>query len=121
MKVSILGKNGLKAVYLNRRKAVREKCLNCAGWSYKEVTNCEFDDCDLYLFRFGKGKQNAKARAKAIRNYCLWCMNGQRSEVSKCASSDCPLFPYRKGGIDRSAEIDPTQKKQHIEAVSEAI
>ncbi len=105
MKVSILGKNGLKVVDLNRRKAIRERCLNCAGWSYKEVTNCEFDDCDLYLFRSGEGKQNAKARAKAIGKYCLWCMDGQAAEVTKCPAIDCSLFPYRQTKTDRSTEI----------------
>lgn len=118
MIVSILGKNGPKVVDLNRRKAIRERCLNCAGWSYKEVTNCEFDDCDLYLFRYGQGKQNAKDRSKAIRKYCLWCMNDQYGEVAKCPSKDCPLFPYRKTKIERSAEIKIMPKKGHIQAFS---
>ncbi len=114
MKVTILGKNGLKVVDLNRRKAIRERCLNCAGWFHKEVTNCTFTGCPLYPFRSGQGKQNAKVRAKAIRNYCLWCMNGQRSEVSKCISPDCSLFPYRNSVTDRSTEIQSLPKKGHI-------
>lgn len=67
MKVIMLSKNGPKVVGLNRRKAVRERCLNCAGWFHKEITDCTFTDCHLYPFRSGQGKQNAKARAKAIR------------------------------------------------------
>jgi len=114
MKVSILGKNGLKVVDLNRRKAIRERCLNCSGWSCKEVAHCEFADCSLYPFRSGQGKQNAKARAKAIREYCLWCMNGQLGEVSKCTSPDCPLFAYRKTQTDRSTEIKSLPKTRHI-------
>ena len=95
MKVSILGKNGLKVVDLNRRKAIRERCLNCAGWSYKEVTKCEFDDCDLHPFRSGTGKQNPKNRSKAIRDYCLWCCAEQLMEVSKCPCTDCrPICQY---------------------------
>jgi len=105
MKVTILGKNGVKVVNLNRRKAIREKCLNCAGWCHKEVTNCTVTDCILYPFRSGQGKQNAKARAKSIRKYCLWCMNGQHGEISRCSSKDCSLFPYRKTRTDRSTEI----------------
>ena len=115
MKVLVMGKSGRKIVDLNRRKAIRERCLNCAGWSYKGVTNCEFDDCDLHLFRSGTGKQNAKDRSKAIRKYCLWCMNGQYGEVAKCPSTDCSLFPYRKIKIDRSTEIKSLQKNDHIE------
>ena len=119
MKVIILGKNGQKMVDLNRRKAVRERCLNCTGWSHKEVTNCILKDCQLYPFRSGKGKQDAKTRSKAIRKYCLWCMNGQHGEVSKCPSTDCSLFPYRKTRTDRSTEIKSLPKKSHIEVCFE--
>ena len=119
MKVLIQGKNGLKSLDLNRRKAIRERCLNCSAWSHKEVTNCTFKDCALYLFRSGQGKQNAKARAKAIRSYCLWCMNGQHGEVSKCPSTDCTLFAYRKIKIDRAPEIKSLLKKGNIEACFE--
>jgi len=119
LKVSILCKNGRKVVDLNRRKAIRERCLNCTGWSYDEVTNCIFKDCPLYPFRSGKGKQNAKDRSKSIRSYCLWCMNGQLSEVSKCSSIDCSLFPYRKTRTDRSTEIKSLRKKRHIEGIFE--
>jgi hypothetical protein len=119
MKVTILGKNGPKVVDLNRRKAIRERCLNCSGWYHKEVMNCIFTDCSLHPFRSGRGKQNAKTRAKAIRKYCLWCMNGQHGEVSKCPSTDCSLFPYRKNRTDRSAEIKSLPKKSHIEAIFE--
>ena len=119
MKISITTKNGLKIVDLNRRKAIREQCLNCSGWSHNEVSDCTFTDCSLYLFRSGRGKQNAKARSDAIRKYCLWCMNGQNVEVSKCPSTDCSLFPYRKTKTDRSTEIKSLQKKGHIEAYFE--
>ena len=119
MKVTILGKNGPKVIDLNRRKAIRERCLNCDGWYHKEVTNCTFKDCPLYPYRSGKGKQNAKDRTKAIRKYCLWCMNGQHGEVAKCPSTDCSLFPYRKTKTDRSTEIKFFPEKGHIEAFPE--
>ena len=117
MRVSILGKTGPKIVDLNRRKAVRERCLNCTGWQPKEVKQCTSNDCSLYAFRSGEGKQNPKARKKTIRDYCLWCMNGQRSEVSKCVSNDCPLFPYRKSTTDKSVNISVLPKKHHIKPV----
>jgi hypothetical protein len=119
MKVKIQSKDGNKIVNLNRRKAIRERCLNCSGWVLKEVSNCGFIDCPLYLYRSGKGKQNPKKRKNAIRAYCRWCMCGQRSEVSKCVSQDCPLFPYRMNGIDRPSKIDVLAKNAHIEAVLE--
>jgi len=113
MKVSILRKKGHEIVNLNRRKAIREKCLQCSAWSHKEVT-----DCPLYLFRSGSGRQNSKERAMAIRSYCLSCMNGQRYEVKKCVSPDCALFPYRNVHVDRSAEIKSLSKIGHIEVLS---
>ena len=120
MKVQIQSKDGNKIVNLNRRKAIRERCLNCSGWVLKEGSNCEFVDCPLYPFRSGKGKQNPKKRKNAIRAYCRWCMCGQRSEVSTCVSKDCPHYPYRMNGIDRSSKIESLTKNAHIEAVFEA-
>ena len=108
MKVQIYAKGGFKLITkdLNRRKAIRERCMNCVAWSPKEVENCIFaDDCQLYPFRSGQGKQDAKLRAKAIRAYCLdFCCVGQPYEVQKCVSRYCPLFPYRHHKTDRSVE-----------------
>ena len=119
MKVKIQIKGGHKIINLNRRKAIRERCLNCSGWVPNEISNCEFVDCPLHPFRSGKGKQNPAIRKKALRNYCLWCMCGQRSEFSKCVSHDCPLFPYRQNGIDSASKMASLLKKDHIEAVFE--
>ena len=81
MKIAILGKNGLTLIDLDRRKAIRERCLNCSSWIPKEASNCSFHNCPLYPYRMAKGKQNAKARRKAIRKYCLWCMSGKPSDI----------------------------------------
>jgi len=117
MKSKILGKNGLKVVDLNRRKAIKEKCLDCSGWSYTEVKNCSFIECPLYPFRTGQGKQDAKDRSRAIREYCLWCMNAQNYEVTKCPSIDCSLYPYRKTKVDKSTEIKSLPKKKRIRTI----
>ena len=106
MRVCIQSKSGSKIVDLSRRKAIRERCLNCCGWVVKEVKDCDYEgDCSLFPFRSGTGKQNAKERSKAIRRYCLQCCAGQRLEVTECPAEDCPLFAFRKTGIDRSVEI----------------
>ena len=115
----ISGKNDFKSVNLNRRKAIRERCLNCSGWSSRDVRFCEFSNCHLYPFRSGQGKQDPKKRSKAIRGYCLWCMNGQRSEVKNCPSIDCPLFPYRKTRTERPPKIIYMTKNGLIEVISE--
>jgi hypothetical protein len=120
IRVKIQTKSGHKIINLNRRRAIKERCLNCSGFKYSEIKNCDFFDCPLHAFRSGKGKQNAKARNKAIRQYCLWCCAGQSGEVLNCPILDCPLWPYRKGRIDRSSEIVSMQKNEHIEATFES-
>ena len=111
MKVRIKSRNGNKITNLNRRKAVKERCLDCSGWSAARRVNCDLDDCDLHPFRTGLGKQNAKARHIAIRVYCLWCSCGSVKEVKKCAVKTCALFPYRNSIIDKSVEIVSTVRK----------
>ncbi len=112
--------NKLAITRFNRRKSIRKKCLDCSGFSPKEVTNCKFKDCALYPYRSGRGKQNPKARSEAIRKYCLWCVVDQRNEMLKCPSIDCELWPYRKSQIERPAKFKSLQKNDHIEALSEA-
>ena len=119
MMVSFLGKNGPKVVHLNRRKAIRERCLICSGRSHTDVKNCEFTDCFLHPFRSGQGKQNATTRTKSILRYCRWCMNGKYSEVTKCPSTDCPLIIYRKHRVDRLLKIQSLPKKAHIRSIFE--
>jgi hypothetical protein len=124
MRVAILSRDGLRLANLNRRKAIRARCLDCSGWSFDEVKDCGFRDCPLYPFRSGQGRQNAKERMKAIKRYCLWCMAGQKPEITKCVSVRCPLFAFRKGErLDRSiAIISPfLPEKEHIHATFQTI
>ncbi len=86
-------------VKLNRRQAIRERCLNCSAGSTKDVAECPMTDCPLYPLRMGRGKQNPKDRNKAIMSYCrLWCSGNQIKEVRLCPSVDCPLHPFRLPG-----------------------
>lgn len=117
MKIQIPTKRSSKIIAINRRKAIRERCLNCSEWSHHQITNCEFSDCNLHPFRMAKGKQDPKKRTKAVRQYCLWCVNGQYREIRKCTATDCPLFPYRKWKIDRSVGIDAETLKSSYRAV----
>ena len=119
MKVSIMSKDGLRVINLNRRKAIHERCLNCSCWNPFDVTNCTFSDCPLYEFRTGKGKQAPKKRKQAIRAYCLWCMAGHVREISKCVSYHCALFPYRMDKTDMSVKIDSISQDDHIGVVFE--
>jgi len=98
-------KDGYKVVSLNRKKAIRYKCLDCSGWHPKEASRCIYPHCPLFPFRSGQGHQEPKARKAAIVSYCRWCMNGSVKVVRECPSMECPLFPYRMGKADLSAVI----------------
>jgi hypothetical protein len=95
MIAKVLTKNGVKEIDLNRRKAIRLKCLDCSGFEDIEVKNCAYQDCSLLHFRTGKGKQNAKDRDKAIKSYCMWCTIDQPYEITNCTSLDCALYIFR--------------------------
>ncbi len=104
IEVEILGPNGLKVVKLNRRKAIRERCLNCTNWSINAVSNCTSEECPLFSFRSGRGKQNAKERRAAIAKYCQWCY--QKKSAADCPVITCPLYVYRQGSPDRSVALN---------------
>lgn len=93
---------------MNRRKSIRQKCLDCSGYEHKEVTDCTITDCPLYPFRGGTGKQNPKERNRAIKDYCLCCMNDQSSEIALCVSPFCSLFPFR--GYNRATNASIAEK-----------
>lgn len=117
MKFSVLSKNGVVVMNLNRRKAIREQCLNCVGWIHSEVRNCDFTWCALHPYRMGTGKQDAADRAASIRKYCLQCCNDQPVEVRWCPCRDCSLYPYRKAKADKSVEIKTGTADEQLEAV----
>lgn len=89
-----------ETVRLNRRRSIREKCLNCSEWSTKDVQECPFGDCPLHPYRTGKGNQNPKQRDKAIRSYCLWCCNGQPSGVRLFPIEICAYFGLSEAFTD---------------------
>ena len=105
MKALIRRKNGIEEVDINRRKAIREKCLNCSSWSPKEVKECDVHACDLYDFRLGAGKQDAKKRTKSINTYCTWCMGGDKYEIKRCTVETCPLYSFRIGARSTNKAI----------------
>ena len=105
MRFIVLGKSGPEVMNLNRRKAIRERCLNCVGWIPSEVRGCDFTDCALHPYRMGSGKHDANERAKAIRRYCLQCCLDQPTEVRLCPCTDCSLYPYRHSKVDRTVEL----------------
>lgn len=51
---TFISKCGLKTKNLTGMSAIREKCLECSAWSFKDVKLCPAKDCALYPFRFGR-------------------------------------------------------------------
>ena len=80
---------------MNRREAIRARCLDCSGFSKADVRDCEIKTCALFPFRMGTGHQDPVARSKAIRSYCLWDMAGRQHEVAACQDAGCVLHPFR--------------------------
>ena len=114
MKMRIMAKRGHKVIDINRRKAARERCLNCSAWVVPDVTNCAMTDCHLYPYRLGAGKQNAKDRTKAIQDYCSWCCAESPQEKMKCPSVFCPLWVYRKSGVDKTRQFQNLDEENAI-------
>jgi len=42
-----------REVNLTRSKAIRYFCLECCGWQYNEVRDCQSCLCPLYPYRLG--------------------------------------------------------------------
>ena len=98
----ILQQSIKKSISINRRKSIRLHCLECSAFSPKEVRECHIDNCPLFPFRMGVGKQDPKQRDRSIKRYCLECGGGSRHEVSLCAGGDCKLYPYRNTSKNKS-------------------
>ena len=92
---------------MNRRQAIQTKCLSCSGFSIDRVRNCPLNDCLLFPFRMGVGKQDPKNRDRAIRAYCVSCMGQQKRAVKSCPSSQCPLYPFR---LSKRKYLDENRK-----------
>jgi hypothetical protein len=43
---------------LSPLKAIRAKCLDCMCGSFKEVSICPIENCQLYAYRFGRRPKN---------------------------------------------------------------
>jgi len=96
----------IKVKNLTPLKAIKFRCVDCSGGSYKEVKECpcyedngSIEKCPLWLYRFGKRPKEKPELTpiKAIRKYCLWCCCGGYKEVKECPVKDCSLYEYRMG------------------------
>jgi hypothetical protein len=70
-------------------KAIRRKCLDCSGGSYKEVKECPVVDCPLYEYRIGK---NPKRKLKSTSKMPI---------LSKNSIVERQVFLENSSGIDK--------------------
>lgn len=50
-------------------KAIRLKCYDCSGWSWKEVDKCEYANCSLYPYRYGRKPKGVKYASITPKEY----------------------------------------------------
>ena len=56
----------------NKRRAIREKCLECSGDSPKEVTLCHLFDCSLWPFRTGSFIDSSIYRTRIDKTFAKY-------------------------------------------------
>lgn len=101
-------------------RAIRQRCINCSGFSLKEVRDCQHTECPLHEYRQGHRPPKGTAQRtplKAIRQHCLACCCGSALEVRLCPAESCSLQPYKMGKRplkDDSSRIEVHAKKVEI-------
>lgn len=60
-------------------KAIRLKCLECAGGSRTELQQCQIDDCALHYYRFGTNPNRKKIGS--VGNLDRGCQSTPPSQV----------------------------------------
>jgi len=81
---------------MNQLKAIREKCLECSGDSYKAVKYCPADGlhstkCVLWPFRFGIRPETARKRIGA-QFLCPQDMPDANLDLSDCTAEGSEEF-----------------------------
>ena len=54
-------------------KAVKWECYECQGYNWNAAKTCNNKSCPLYLFAFGRGKNNKKAIMERYRMHMIVC------------------------------------------------
>ena len=104
---------------LNRRKAIRLKCLGCSEDEPSQVRHCPITGCSLYPYRSGRGKQDPKERDRAIKAHCMYCKMDHLREIIECCYQECPLYEFR--GYIRLKKGQNQVKKDRLEVFTDKI
>lgn len=112
-------------------RAIRQRCMDCAGHAYSAVRDCDRTQCELWPYRMGhRPTEPAKLTAlKSIRRYCVDnCCCGSEKETRLCPQgpsgpgTTCSLYLYRFGhnpklrGIVRGASKTASAKTRDLGA-----
>ncbi len=81
IQVKILSKNSQKIINLNRRRAIREHCLNCSGYSRAEVHRCPVTSCPLSII--DQEKENRMQKHEIRQSENIVCGAAQNN-ASRC-------------------------------------
>ena len=79
-----------KKICQNPVKAIKQKCLDCSGWSRQEVELCPLTECALYPFRLGKNP----FRTRTTRTLTDEQREALRERLKK-ARANSPIFKNR--------------------------
>jgi len=104
IKHKILARNGKTIEVLTHpARSMKLHCLECLGWSLKELSDCG-GSMSCSLFHYNKYDKSGKkgwmpklTPLKTIRRECLSCGGGSYENVEQCKSSLCNLFLFRMG------------------------
>ena len=61
------GNRETRAVELTPNKAIRYHCVECMGWSAREVKMCPDPHCPLYPFRMGTNPSRIRDRREPVK------------------------------------------------------
>ncbi|HBM15778.1 MAG TPA: hypothetical protein DD381_05460 [Lentisphaeria bacterium] len=94
---------------MNRRKAIKARCLDCSGGEIADVWNCKCPDCKLYPYRAEcKMPSGRLSIAKIIKEYCQWSQQSAKGQ-KLCTEPYCAfnkigrLKRVFKGKIEKSS------------------
>ena len=74
-------------------KAIRKKCLECAGNSPKEVRLCQTQECPLYVYRLGKNFRRAGIGGKTSHSTSKVSTQVRVLERTKSQDSQVEAMP----------------------------
>jgi hypothetical protein len=87
---------------MNRTKAIKEHCLDCAGESDKELVLCCLFDCPLWQYRTGHDLRSKTYQTRMMKYKTLYA-----DELERMRISGCDIKRYFEFGEPRKSKGNP--------------